>query len=134
MRWNVVGELATNKTSSGSGLHWMSKPARLWASLSVTGVARVPKRSGNRYRPFTASVPFVIPTSGKPTNTSSQASVRKAVGKETGRTSYIERFNNTVRQRIGRLVRQTLSFSKKFGNHIAAVWDFVHHYNASLQL
>jgi IS1 family transposase len=56
----------------------------------------------------------------------------RAVGKETGRTSYIERFNNTVRQRVGRLVRQTLSFSKKLSNHIGAVWDFVHHYNAVL--
>ena len=34
----------------------------------------------------------------------------KAVGKETSQTSYIERFNNTMRQRIGRLVRKTLSF------------------------
>ena len=40
----------------------------------------------------------------------------RAVGKETGQTSYIERFNNTVRQRVGRLVRQTLSFSKKLSN------------------
>lgn len=37
----------------------------------------------------------------------------QAVGKETGKTSYIERFNNTLRQRVGRLVRKTLSFSKK---------------------
>ncbi len=36
----------------------------------------------------------------------------RAVGKETGKTSYIERFNNTLRQRVGRLVRKTLSFSK----------------------
>jgi IS1 family transposase len=55
----------------------------------------------------------------------------RAVGKETGHTSYIERFNHTVRQRVGRLVRQTLSFSKKLSNHIGAMWDFVHHYNAS---
>lgn len=48
-------------------------------------------------------------------------------------TSYIERFNNTMRQRVGRLVRKTLSFSKKLSNHIGAVWDFVHHYNAELQ-
>ena len=58
----------------------------------------------------------------------------RAVGKETGHTSYIERFNNTVRQRVGRLVRETLSFSKKLSNHIGAIWDFVHYYNASLQL
>jgi len=57
----------------------------------------------------------------------------QAVGKETGKTSYIERFNNTLRQRVGRLVRKTLSFSKKLSNHIGAVWCFVHHYNALLR-
>jgi IS1 family transposase/transposase-like protein len=57
----------------------------------------------------------------------------RPVSKETGKTSYIERFNNTMRQRISRLVRSTLSFSKKVANHIGAVWFFIHHYNASLQ-
>jgi IS1 family transposase len=56
----------------------------------------------------------------------------RAVGKETGKTNYIERLNNTLRQRVGRLVRKTLSFSKKLSNHIGAIWYFVHHYNASL--
>jgi len=56
----------------------------------------------------------------------------QAVGKETGKTSYIERVNNTFRQRIGRLVRKTLSFSKKLKNHIGSIWYFIHHYNASL--
>ena len=50
----------------------------------------------------------------------------KAVGKETGNTSYIERLNLTFRQRVSRLVRKTLSFSKKIENHIGAVWYFVH--------
>lgn len=33
---------------------------------------------------------------------------------ETGKTNYIERFNCTLRQKISRLVRKTLFFSKKF--------------------
>lgn len=49
-----------------------------------------------------------------------------------GKTSYIERFNNTLRQRVSRLVRKTLSFSKSLENHIGAIWYFVHYYNASL--
>jgi insertion element IS1 protein InsB len=53
---------------------------------------------------------------------------------ETGKTSYIERFNNTLRQRILRLVRKTLSFSKSLENHIGAIWYFIHYYNASLLL
>jgi IS1 family transposase len=36
----------------------------------------------------------------------------------SGKISYIERFNNTLRHRVGRLVRKALSFSKKFENHI----------------
>ena len=58
----------------------------------------------------------------------------RTVGKETGKTSYIERFNCTMRQRISRLVRSTLSFSKKIENHIGAIWNFIHHYNASLDV
>lgn len=54
------------------------------------------------------------------------------MGKETGKTNYIERFNCTMRQRIARLVRKTLSFSKKLENYIGAIWLFIHHYNKSL--
>jgi insertion element IS1 protein InsB len=52
------------------------------------------------------------------------------VGKESGQTNHIERFNNTLRQRVARLVRKTLSFSKKLENHIGAIWYFIHDYNA----
>jgi insertion element IS1 protein InsB len=41
------------------------------------------------------------------------ATTHQKVGKETGQTNHIERCNNTLRQRISRLVRKTLSFSKK---------------------
>ena len=51
------------------------------------------------------------------------------VGKASGLTSYIERLNNTMRQRVSRLVRKTLSFSKKVENHIGAIWTFIHEYN-----
>ena len=58
----------------------------------------------------------------------------RSVDKDSGFTSYIERFNCTIRQRVSRLVRKSLAFSKKLENHIAAIWRFVHHYNANLQL
>lgn len=58
----------------------------------------------------------------------------QAVGKESGQTNHIERFNCTLRQRVSRLVRKTVSCSKKLENHIGAIWYFVHHYNASLRL
>lgn len=56
----------------------------------------------------------------------------RAVGKESGQTNHIERLNNTFRQRISRLVRKSLSFSKKLDNHVGAIWYFIHDYNAQL--
>ncbi|NJM58434.1 MAG: IS1 family transposase [Synechococcales cyanobacterium RU_4_20] len=53
----------------------------------------------------------------------------RGVGKDSGLTSYIERFNNTLRQRVSRFVRKTLSFSKKLENHVGAIWNFIHEYN-----
>ena len=53
-------------------------------------------------------------------------------GKEVGITCHIERFGCTLRQRCGRFVRKTLSFSKCGRNHVGALWYFVRHYNASL--
>lgn len=53
----------------------------------------------------------------------------RATGKEQGFTNHIERFNNTLRQRCSRLVRETLSFSKKLENHIGAIKYFISHYN-----
>jgi IS1 family transposase len=57
-----------------------------------------------------------------------------AAGKEKGYTNHIERFNNTLRQRCSRLVRKTLSFSKKLENHIGAIKYFICHYNKYLAL
>jgi insertion element IS1 protein InsB len=57
-----------------------------------------------------------------------------AVGKESGKTNHVERFNCTLRQRVSRLVRKSLSFSKKIENHIGAIFYFIHHYNANLRL
>ena len=46
-----------------------------------------------------------------------------------GQTTRIERVNNTIRQRCSRLVRKTLSFSKKWENHYLAIKYFLVNYN-----
>jgi insertion element IS1 protein InsB len=38
-------------------------------------------------------------------------------------------FNNTLRQRVSRLVRESLSFSKQLADHIGAITMFICHYN-----
>jgi insertion element IS1 protein InsB len=48
-----------------------------------------------------------------------------------GPTNHIERFNRTLRQRVGRLTRQTASFSKSDTMHHIAIQLFIHNYNRS---
>lgn len=54
------------------------------------------------------------------------------VGKESGETAHVERWNNTLRQRIGRFVRKTLSFSKSDEMHQLYLYLFIFNYNISL--
>ena len=51
----------------------------------------------------------------------------QAMTKQARKTHHIERFNNTLRQRVSRLVRDTLTFSKKLANHIGATKYFICH-------
>ena len=53
----------------------------------------------------------------------------KAITKQARKTNHIERFNNTLQQLLSRLVRDTLSFSKKVENPIGAIKFFICHYN-----
>jgi insertion element IS1 protein InsB len=53
----------------------------------------------------------------------------RAISKLARTTNHVERFNSTLRQRVSRLVRATLSFSKKLTNHIGAIRYFICHYN-----
>ena len=57
------------------------------------------------------------------------AGQHRAITKKSRKTNHIERFNNTLRQRVSRLVREALSFSKKLANHIGAIKYFICHYN-----
>ena len=55
------------------------------------------------------------------------------VGKDSGLTAYIERFNCTIRQRCSRLVRKALSFSKSVENHINVIKYFICAYNLEIK-
>ncbi len=57
----------------------------------------------------------------------------RPAAENSGKTGHIGRFSNTVRQRISRSVRKTLSFSEKPENHIGAILLFIHHYNAMIR-
>jgi insertion element IS1 protein InsB len=53
----------------------------------------------------------------------------EAVGKESGELAHVERWNNTLRQRLARFVRKTLSFSKSDEMHEVRLKLFLHRYN-----
>jgi insertion element IS1 protein InsB len=52
-----------------------------------------------------------------------------AADKKSGLTLRVEWWNNTLRQRLARFVRRTLSFSKSETMHESCLWLFLHHYN-----
>ena len=56
-------------------------------------------------------------------------SQRKAITKKARKTNHVERFSNTLSQRVSRLVRETLSCSKKLANQIGAIKYFICHDN-----
>jgi insertion element IS1 protein InsB len=53
----------------------------------------------------------------------------RAIRKLARKTNDIERFNNTMRQRVSRLVRAALSCSKKLANPIRAITLCSCHFN-----
>jgi IS1 family transposase len=75
-------------------------------------------RNGHCFSDFWAVYQVVIPEEQ-----------HTAVGKETGETAHVERWNNTLRQRLARFVRMTLSFSKSEVLHEACLLLFLHRYN-----
>ena len=75
-------------------------------------------RGGHCFTDFWAAYQAVIPEEQ-----------HTAVGKETGETAHVERWNNTLRQRLARFVRKTLSFSKSLVMHEICLRLFLHRYN-----
>jgi insertion element IS1 protein InsB len=53
----------------------------------------------------------------------------KAITKHARKTNHLERFNNTLRQRLSRLIRETVACSKNLAHHIGAIKYFICHYN-----
>jgi insertion element IS1 protein InsB len=53
------------------------------------------------------------------------------VSKSEGQTAHVERFFNTLRQRLPRFVRKTLAFSKRDAFHLGLLHLFLLDYNAS---
>jgi IS1 family transposase/transposase-like protein len=55
----------------------------------------------------------------------------RMVGKEEGETNHVERWFNTLRQRLARFTRKTLAFSKRDDLHHGLLRMFIYDYNLS---
>jgi insertion element IS1 protein InsB len=86
---------------------------QLWAKIPLAYREQATFHT-DQYEAYTAVIP---------------AQRHRAITKQARKTNHIERFNNTLRQRVSRLVRETLSFSKKLANHLGAIKYFICHYN-----
>ena len=53
----------------------------------------------------------------------------QSVAKQSGETAHVERWRGTLRQRLGRYVRRTLSFSKIDTYRHLATKYFIWHYH-----
>jgi insertion element IS1 protein InsB len=78
-------------------------------------------RTGHCYTDFWEAYKAVIPRRR-----------HSAVGKETGGTAHVERWNNILRQRVGRFVRRSLSFSKSDQMHEICLGLFIRRYNRTI--
>ena len=113
-----VGDLAGYESARSAshvdvGDRSQNSAKQLWAKIP-----EVYREQATFYTDQYAAYTGVIPTAQ-----------HRAVTKSVRRTNHIERFNSTLRQRVSRLVRSTLTFSKKVENHIGAIHYFIGHYN-----
>ena len=85
---------------------------RLWASIPPA------YRQKRCFTDFWQAYAVVVP-----------ARLHRPTDNGDGQTCHIERFNNTLRQRLGRLIRKTLSFSKCERMHEICIRLFLWRYN-----
>ena len=110
--WLALARLTRQVIGGAVGPRTTETARRLWDSIPNQ------YRGGRWYTDFLQQYVSVVPFGQ-----------HVAVGKESGLTAHIERFNNTLRQRLARLVRKTLSFSKSLLMLEASLLLFLWRYN-----
>ena len=113
--WVVLNRRTRQVVAYTIGDHSAKNVQRLWSRLTDA------YRACHSYSDFWHAYTMLLSTD-----------THQMVGKESGQTAHVERWNGTLRQRLARYVRKTLSFSKsdKF-HHLVTKW-FIWDYNLSL--
>jgi insertion element IS1 protein InsB len=124
--WSVVGKKANKPWL------WMAMDAKTCQVIAF----HVGDRSRERAKELWAKIPLVYREQATFHTDRYEAyqgvippAQHKAMTKKARKTNHVERFNHTLRQRVSRLVRETLSFSKKLAHHIGAIKYFICHDN-----
>ncbi len=94
--WTVISRKTRKIIAFFIGDHSLDSCKRLWK--------RIPHqfRFQHSFSDFWAAYNYIF----------EQTQQHQLVGKDSGQTNHMERWNNTIRQWVGRLTRKTLSFSK----------------------
>ena len=110
--WIALGRKTRQVVAYALGDRSKQTRRRLWEAIPSA------YRQGHCFTDFWVAYKVVIPEEQ-----------HTAVGKETGETAHVERWNNTLRQRLARSVRMTFSFSKSVIMHEACLLLFLRRYN-----
>ena len=123
--WSFV---RTKRNQRWSGLPSVVEPDRSSPASSATAAPTVAWLCASSSPKATA---LVVPaaTSGRRINWPSTPQRTAPWARKAGETAHVERWNNTLRQRLARFVRKTLAFSKSDHFHNAALKLFIHDYN-----
>src|SRR5690242_18462278 len=128
-RTNSVVSWAKKPTNSGCGWRWTFRAARSLRFMSAKSSRKGGRRLWNQlpavYRQHATFYTDAYAPYGRVIPKARHRVITKAARK----ANHVERFNGTLRQRLSRLVRSTLSFSKNLAHHIGAIRYFLCHYN-----
>jgi insertion element IS1 protein InsB len=112
--WRFVEEAARSSPTRSA---FRSKESALWLRESIPKDYRRRAARSDFWEAYAAVFP---------------ARTHRACGKEQGETNHVERWFCTLRQRVGRLVRRALSFSKSEERHAEAIHLFIANHNLKI--
>jgi insertion element IS1 protein InsB len=112
------GWIAMDATTRQIVAFHVGERSRQSAEVLWQKIPTVYKEQATFYTDHYAVYPRVIPPAQ-----------HRPISKHVRKTNPLERFNSMLQQRVSRLVRSTLSFSRKQANHIGAIQYFICTYN-----
>ncbi|MFO1352774.1 MAG: IS1 family transposase [Gammaproteobacteria bacterium] len=140
----IVQRLAVEADEAWSFVGKKANPQWLWLTLDAQIRQVIAFHVGNRSRQSARKLWQKIPPNYRDHTTFYTdghaayqevipAAQHQVITKQSRTTNHVERLNGTLRQRVSRLVRSTLSFSKKLDRRIGAIKCFLCHYNPEVR-